>query len=80
MGDLIAAIEGNAPPPRRRPCRIADILSKLTEPEREALEAILADTENWSYDRVARTLRAAGWPNSTSCVAEHRSGTCGCAD
>lgn len=69
MTELLGAL-GN--PPKINPRKLDHILTQVTEEERTALEAALAEPETWSADALAKTLTGLNYKVSSSSVKRYR--------
>lgn len=65
--------------PQARPCKVAVILEKLSDGERELVEqAIAGPKEQYPHRKIASALSKRVWPVSDHAVSDHRAGACTC--
>jgi len=74
----LAKAFAEGPPPVKGPaCSVATTLEHLSDDDRAALIAVLADTR-WRSTDISAQLEAEGIPLMPSTIARHRRGACKC--
>lgn len=67
--------------PRKRvySCRVRTVLTELDDADRKILEAAIADTDSWSNNGLADSLRKRGIDLKSEPIRQHRMGSCSCS-
>jgi hypothetical protein len=58
----------------RVPCKVGAVLAALDPAGRDAVQAAIADTDNWMASEIARRLTDLGHPLKGDNVSRHRRG------
>lgn len=67
-----------SPRAAKRPCAVGRLLPRLSDRDRAALVAALADREGLTTSDILRDLRAEGHEVGHTTVLRHRKGECCC--